>query len=69
MKREEERRGEIVLEIKGKVGGSAKSCESAHHRGRVWRRPRGKHRADCHSACKHEEHLCFNMLFCFCARA
>lgn len=51
MKRQEERRGEIVLEIKGKVGGSAKSCESAHHRGRIWRRPRGKHRANCHSGC------------------
>lgn len=56
MKRQEERRGEVVLEIKGKVGGSVKSCESACHRGSIWGRPRGKHRANCHSSRKHEEH-------------
>lgn len=33
------KRGEIVLQIKGKVGGSVKSCESACHRGSIWRRP------------------------------
>lgn len=29
---------EIAVEIKGKVGGTERSCESACHRGSMWRR-------------------------------
>lgn len=36
-KTQEERKGEIAAEIKGKVGGTVKSCESACHRGSIWR--------------------------------
>lgn len=35
---QEEKWGEIAVEIKGKVGGTEKSCESACHRDSVWRR-------------------------------
>lgn len=52
--------------LKGKVGGSVQSCEAACHRGSIWRRPWGKHGANCHSFCKREECLCFTQAVSLC---
>lgn len=56
----------MAAEIKGKVGGTVKSCESACDGGSIWKRTRGKPRGEdaeenCHTASSsREELLLFN---------
>lgn len=55
----------IAAEIKGKVGGTVKSCESACHGGSIWKRTRGKPRGEdaegnCHTASSSREELLLN---------
>lgn len=54
--------GVIAAEIKGKVGGTVKSCESACLGGSIWKRTRGKPRGEdaegnCHTASSSREEL------------